>query len=240
MENKNYDLSQVYIGKVIDNADPDNIGRVKVNVFNIHEVEETSGLPWAYCLLNGKQLIVPEVDDYVAIIFLNGSILQPAYLGVLNTKQIAFNSADKQTSKDIVYESRDHNVSIVEETGGTLETKAETKVVNETTTIGNTTKIEQESGKITIKGSAAEGTVELGNSIALSQNVVLNDKLTMYLNILVAKLNLNVAMYGTHTHVTIFPGSPDTPTPMQQLTVMGPSEIKSEHVKATTNIPTGY
>jgi len=75
----------LHMGRVVDNADPDNMGRVKALVPSIGgEVD----FFWAFPLGTaggGKQgqglIAVPEVESIVGVMFLNGDENLPCYLG---------------------------------------------------------------------------------------------------------------------------------------------------------------
>lgn len=76
-----------YRGKVLDTNDPDELGRIKVQVFGVFDEIETASLPWAVPanpLFAGSgngfgYFAVPEVDSYVWCFFEAGDLYQPVY-----------------------------------------------------------------------------------------------------------------------------------------------------------------
>lgn len=76
-----------YRGEVIDNNDPNKLGRVKVNVFGIFDGIDPSCLPWAIpatSIFSGAgagfgHFTVPEVNSYVWCFFEEGDMYQPVY-----------------------------------------------------------------------------------------------------------------------------------------------------------------
>ena len=79
------DLTGFYRGTVVDNADPDQLGRVKVNIFGVFDGMPTANLPWAIPALpifSGAgsgfgYSAVPEVGSYVWCFFEAGDLYQP-------------------------------------------------------------------------------------------------------------------------------------------------------------------
>jgi len=77
-------LDNSYIGRVVDNNDPDKIGRCKIRVFGIFDEVSDEDLPWAI----GEQgfvgsvvgsFIVPPVGCTVSVNFENGDLYFPKY-----------------------------------------------------------------------------------------------------------------------------------------------------------------
>ena len=74
------EFTGLYVGQVVDNSDPQHLGRVKVKVVGVHESDE--GLPWAipaYPVLGTSQFTVPPVGTLVWVLFINGDPLYPVY-----------------------------------------------------------------------------------------------------------------------------------------------------------------
>lgn len=73
-----------YEGKVVDNNDPDKIGRCKIKVFGIYSNIPDTDLPWAVPDFNfvGSKVgsfVVPPVDTIVNVYFEQGDIYLPHY-----------------------------------------------------------------------------------------------------------------------------------------------------------------
>lgn len=80
-------FNSIYRGKVLNTADPDKLGRIKVCVFGIFDEIEITALPWAVPampLFSGAgagfgYFVVPEVDSHVWCFFEAGDLYQPVY-----------------------------------------------------------------------------------------------------------------------------------------------------------------
>ena len=81
-----------YVGKVIDNNDPEKLGRCRVRVYGIYSNEISDNeLPWALPQMNfigslKGSFIVPPNDCIVSVRFDNNNIYEPIYSGkIINT-----------------------------------------------------------------------------------------------------------------------------------------------------------
>lgn len=84
-------IDGLYRGRVEDNRDPLKLGRVRVRVPMIHGIKppngvSTKGLPWATMIsrsagYNFGSFIVPEVGEYVFIMFEDKNRDKPVYFG---------------------------------------------------------------------------------------------------------------------------------------------------------------
>lgn len=75
-----------WIGKVVDNKDPLNNGRCKVNVFGKFDILPIEAIPWASPsnFMGVGQHFIPRNGDIVAITFDNGNIYSPLYSYQIN------------------------------------------------------------------------------------------------------------------------------------------------------------
>jgi len=79
----------IYRGIVLDNNDPNMLGRIKVNVFGIYNGIDADNLPWCVPMqppgfgagLGFGMFSVPKVDSIVFVMFEAGDIYQPLYIG---------------------------------------------------------------------------------------------------------------------------------------------------------------
>ena len=77
----------MYRGKVLDNDDPSEFGRIKVEVFGVFDGIVAADVPWAVPampLFSGAgagfgSFTVPEIDSYVWCFFESGDHNQPVY-----------------------------------------------------------------------------------------------------------------------------------------------------------------
>lgn len=85
MDNKEIQKDNIrdahWIGEVVDNADPSNLGRCRIKVFGKFDQLPTEAIPWATPMNRdhvGAQS-VPRIGDVVAVRFDNGNIYHPEY-----------------------------------------------------------------------------------------------------------------------------------------------------------------
>jgi len=79
----------IVMGIVVDNKDPEKMGRVKVQVPSILGVQDESQCLWAMpsMLFEGQQFI-PRVKDPVWIMFQGGDLSKPVYVGTWYRKDV--------------------------------------------------------------------------------------------------------------------------------------------------------
>ena len=75
-----------WLGEIVDNKDPRNLGRCKVKVYGKFDLLETESIPWATAM--NRDFVgshhVPRVGDIVAVRFDNGNIYHPEYWFQIN------------------------------------------------------------------------------------------------------------------------------------------------------------
>lgn len=165
----------MYRGAVLDNADPDKLGRVKVRVFGVFTEDiPTAAIPWAVPampLFAGAGagygcFAVPEVGSHVFVFFEAGDIYQPVYFaeapdGVhgLPTERTA-NYPDRK-----VFKTANGIVIYIDDSAKTLKL---TLPSGGTITVGS-------SGDVTISANAnvggnveADGTIESGDGYIIN------------------------------------------------------------------------
>lgn len=86
--NRGTDYTKIFRALVVDNEDPEGIGRVKVRIYPLHGLDNVSdaNLPWAsmcspFGSANSGSFIVPEVGNTVFVAFEGGDSNYPIYLG---------------------------------------------------------------------------------------------------------------------------------------------------------------
>jgi hypothetical protein len=74
--------NKTYIGPVVDNNDPEKIGRVRVRVMDVFDNLKDEDIPWAspWKDLNGNQFNIPDKGKVVTVIFENGNKNNPEYI----------------------------------------------------------------------------------------------------------------------------------------------------------------
>ena len=86
------DMGEYYTAVVVDNADPEMLGRVKATVYGIFDsVTDINVLPW--CIptnesLMGDQYIIPELGQLIRVKFQDGDIYKPVYSSKVKTPML--------------------------------------------------------------------------------------------------------------------------------------------------------
>lgn len=172
-------LDNSYIGKVVDNKDPDKIGRCKIKVFGLFDEVADDDLPWAI----GEQgfvgslvgsFIVPPIGCIVSVSFENGDIYFPKYSNKVVDKSKLPKSRSKNYPDNMIFFETDEGSSFEIDRSNediTFKHKSGSKVKF---------KIDGSTGKLTVNAGEVEinnsGTTALnGTSINLQHSLMLSD-----------------------------------------------------------------
>ena len=104
----------IYQGKVIDNDDPERLGRCKVSVPAINgAIDDPEILPWSHYITAGTtgpnrgSFILPELGDVVWVMYQNGLKDNPVYLGSSYAREEPPISEDDYFTTKVVYSDND-------------------------------------------------------------------------------------------------------------------------------------
>lgn len=85
------DLGGIFIGLVVDNADPKALERVRVRVIGVHDMENENkdNSIWAAHIAPSKSNSgeIPDIGDYIYIMFLQKDPMHPLWLGWTRVKE---------------------------------------------------------------------------------------------------------------------------------------------------------
>jgi len=127
-----------FVGKVLDNDDPEKLGRCKILVYSVFsESISAKDLPWAIPefgftgSLKGS-FIVPEVGAFVRVTFENNEINLPKYsTKVLNRNQLPTNKDKNYPDNMIFFETdRGDSFELDRSTGDTIYTHSSKSVLS--------------------------------------------------------------------------------------------------------------
>jgi len=101
-----------WIGEVVDNIDPNKLGRCRIKVFGKFDLLETQDIPWALpsnTMAHGAYA-VPNIGDVVGVRFDNGNLYQPTYSYQLRTNdalkaEVLDASANAEKVISVVYDA---------------------------------------------------------------------------------------------------------------------------------------
>jgi len=199
-------------------------------------------LPYISPLLNsGHSLILPEINDYVIVMFRNNNIFDPVYLGIflkqdfwqkyypIDNKDILYINRDSEGQEEIVRDNTKIATKIIKANENTNleQTEKGFKIQTYTTTGNSTINTTTSNVQISVKGVGGiptqtidtnkDKTVITNTSTPMTQPVVLENKLkTFWQFIFKVFMDINWGIISSHMHVgqiAIAPGVPVTPAP---------------------------
>jgi len=154
MNNSNLKFNNMYRGKVLNNSDPEKLGRIRSEIYpmligkttakNLDGVDgvETAQIPWAVPampLSSGAgdacgSFAVPSVGSFVFIFFEEGDINQPVYFAEAQTKQYGLPASrlPNYPNRKVVETSSGVKIIIDDSTGHVIITGAGDVVVQGT------------------------------------------------------------------------------------------------------------
>lgn len=126
---------KLWLGVVVDNADPNRLGRVRVMVHSVYDNIPTTDLPWArpFKDLDGNEFNMPDVGKIVSVIFDNGDKHSPEYIFAehyninLENKLKDISDDDYKTFKGVMV---DHSTQIYRSSSEGLKTDHEYTNIN--------------------------------------------------------------------------------------------------------------
>jgi uncharacterized protein involved in type VI secretion and phage assembly len=212
-----------YRGIVTDNADPNNLGRLRARVPEVlGDVESGWALPAAPYAGDGLgSFMVPPAEAGVWIEFESGDVSRPIWTGCWwSSDQLPQNEAGTAATPPLKIVRTENGLMVsMDDDGQTISVSDENG--------DNILKIEVQAGQITVKG--AQKAVVEAPAIEVVENashpVVFGDSLLQYLQQV-------VQMYGNHMHPGQQAGPyPVVPTPPQPPLPTPPSSMNSQKVK---------
>jgi len=104
---------KMYTGQVVDNNDPDQLGRCKIRVFGVFDDDtiKAEDIPWAspeqkFVGSTVGSFIVPPVDTLVRVYFDNDDLYAPVYTNkVINTSQIPADISEDYPDTMVLFET---------------------------------------------------------------------------------------------------------------------------------------
>lgn len=107
---KDLTLGTVWIGSVINTADPLQLGRVKIRIFGKYDELDEEVIPWSipYNQLSSGTVIIPKVGEFCNVFFENGDENVPFYTGIAKTNDDLIGEFAEDYPKvwSIVYDTR--------------------------------------------------------------------------------------------------------------------------------------
>lgn len=219
--------NKTYIGPVVDNNDPEKIGRVRVRVMDVFDNLKDEDIPWAspWKDLNGNQFNIPDKGKVVTVIFENGNKNNPEYISSdhynenLENKLKQLSKSDYTSMKSLLY---DHKTQIyVNDTEGL---KIDHKF--------NNINIKEDSINLNLKDN--NGWINIGTQNS-NQRAILGDNFTNwfdeFLDIMIGKSG-GFALGNLATPVQ---ATPALITHIQKYFSIKTSKILSQHVKIVDN-----
>ena len=219
--------NKTYIGPVVDNNDPEKIGRVRVRVMDVFDDLKDEDIPWAspWKDLNGNQFNIPDKGKVVTVIFENGNKNNPEYISSdhynenLEKKLKQLSNTDYTSMKSLLY---DHKTQIYVNDSEGLKLDHKFNNIN----------IKEDSINLNLKDNI--GNINIGSQNS-TQRAILGDNFTNwfdeFLDILMGK---NGGGFQGNLSVPIM-ASPALITHIQKYLSIKTEKILSKHVKIVDN-----
>jgi hypothetical protein len=111
----------IYTGEVVDNNDPQKLGRLKIKVINLFDTLTTADIPWANPTqsLHDGSFCIPEKGQFLEVFFDHGDIYSPYYIGhALNKNQIPSHLKDSYPNTILLYQTKQGNFCTINRNTG--------------------------------------------------------------------------------------------------------------------------
>ncbi len=222
---KNKIKDQMFIGIVMDNKDPKQLGRCKINVLTVYDTIATEDLPWAtpFKDLNGNEFNVPEKNKVVQVIFNKGNIYKPEFIYAehyninLEKKIKSLSDAGYTSMKALVF---DHKTQIYsnDDEGLIMDYKI------------NNINITESDINLNLKDNY--GHVNIGTANA-AQQAILGNNLLNWFDTFVNEFLSNTALLGNMGQIVV--ASPTLIEVLNKYTIMKDPDFLSKHINLVDN-----
>jgi len=184
---------RIWVGPVVDNDDPEKLGRCRIKVFSLFDDLEDSAVPWAFPVSNGVfaggpggmgSISIPKMGTIVRVRFSEGNLYSPEFYGIqtINRKMQADISNTYLNSHVIAYDE-DEQMKILYTPGVGLQLfhKDSNITINP-------------DSSITIEHKDSQSIIEL---VGTTINITANSTINITSNSLIKGESSEVAMNGT-------------------------------------------
>ena len=137
-----------WIGEVVENVDPNKLGRCRIKVFGKFDLLETQDIPWAIpsnTMMHGS-FAVPNIGDIVGVRFDNGNLYQPRYTFQLRTSdslktEVLDNENEAEKVISIMYDAEKNVRAYYSPTDGFIMTTGGSKTADPMVRLTNDGKV---------------------------------------------------------------------------------------------------
>ena len=184
---------RIWVGPVVDNNDPEKLGRCRIKVFSLFDDLEDSAVPWAFPVSNGMfaggpggmgSISIPKIGTIVRVRFSEGNLYSPEFYGIqtINRKMQA-DISDTYLNSHVIAYDEDEEMKILYTPGVGLQLFHKDSHIT----------INPDSS-ITIEHKDSQSIIEL---IGTSINITANSTINITSNSLIKGESSEVAMNGT-------------------------------------------
>lgn len=113
---------RVWLGPVVDNNDPEQLGRCRIKVYSLFDELEDSAVPWSFPVSNNSfaggaggfgSLSIPKIGTIVRVQFSEGNIYSPEYYGIQTiNRAMQADIADSYLNSHVVAYDEDEQLKI--------------------------------------------------------------------------------------------------------------------------------
>jgi len=184
---------RIWVGPVVDNNDPEKLGRCRIKVFSLFDDLEDMEVPWAFPVNNGVfaggaggmgSISIPKIGTIVRVRFSEGNLYSPEFYGIqtINRKMQA-DISDTYLNSHVIAYDEDEQMKILYTPGVGLQLfhKDSKITVNP-------------DSSITIEHKDSQSIIEL---VGTTINITANSTINITSNSLIKGESSEVAMSGT-------------------------------------------
>jgi hypothetical protein len=225
---------RIWLGEVVENNDPEQLGRCRIKVFSLFDELENDAIPWAFPVTNtvfagGEggfgSLSIPKIGAIVRIQFSEGNLYSPEYYGIQTiNRAMQSEISDSYLGSHVLLYDEDEQVKIFYTPGKGLNLfhKESQIIVNPDSSIT----IEHKESKSVIELIGPRINIYAEDSVNVTtKNVIIDHTNTVELGAgAIERVVLGdsfLALFNSHTHIGNM-GAPTSPpvipmTPVQHL-----------------------
>jgi hypothetical protein len=240
---------RIWLGVVVDNDDPEQLGRCRIKVYSLFDDLEDTQVPWAFPVTNNSfagggggfgSISIPKIGAIVRVQFSEGNIYSPEYYGIQTiNRAMQADIADSYLNSHVIAYDEDEQMKVYYTPGKglTIFHKESQVIINPDSSI--TIEHKDSQSIIELVGdtinvvSQNEVNVTSTNTVNITtENVVIDHSNTIELGAGAAeKLVLGdsfLSLFNSHTHLGNM-GAPTSP-PIQPMT-------PANHLSGKTGTP---
>jgi len=186
---------RIWLGPVVDNNDPEKLGRCRIKVFSLFDDLEDSAVPWAFPVTNNMfaggpggfgSISIPKIGAIVRVRFSEGNVYSPEFYGIQTiNRAMQADISDTYLNSHVLAYDEDEEMKVFYTPGKGLELFHKDSHIT----------INPDSS-ITIEHKDSQSIIEL---VGTTINITANSTINITSNSLIKAESTEVAMNGSST-----------------------------------------